>query len=133
MRSSLSDTLVEFAGLLPHELASADPDALESRLQLAMLVWNTVLLADDEERAARAAGTDPDSAFEQVIDHLVYALRVRLGAPPPDVETLVQYLVVRKLEEFPTDARAIADYHVERSGDGAVRVVARAMDSETQH
>ena len=109
----IAETLLEFAGLDAERLQTLDPDDLESRLQLAMLVWNAVLLAGEEERLAEEDDRDPDAAFDAVIDNLVVDLFTSLGSASEALEQVVRYLVVRKLEDYGDDRRGIAELHLD--------------------
>lgn len=142
-RLPLAETLLAFAGLDADRLQELDADELESRVQLALLVWNAVLLADEEAGEAQRRGEDGEEAFEAVIGGLIADLRTSLGRgapdagePPPDIapadgaedlEPVVRYLVVRKLEQHGHDHRPMAEVRIETDGTGSRHVVVTGL------
>ena len=135
-RRPLDETLLAFAGINAAELSRLDPDELDSRVQLALLVWNAVLLADEEAAEARGSGEDGEAAFEAVVRGLIDDIRTSLGpaqeAPDgvlgegggdDEIETLVRHLVVRKLEQHLSDTRALAEAYLELHEGAVVGVV----------
>jgi hypothetical protein len=108
----MSEVLWSFAEPVLPPLESASVEEVRERLDLAVLVWNQVLLDQLD-------GSDTD----------IESLRRDLLEAGIDEDELaaVDVLRSRKLSEFGSDARFILDFRLDRAGSGFHLAVARSL------
>jgi len=106
----ISETLLHFAGITPHDLPSKAPERhARAALQVAYTVWNAVIFAD-------------------VLHNHRHLDEVRqLVAGTPETAGLVEQLIARKRALFADDERLIGNFEVTRTTEG-INVHADARD-----
>lgn len=97
----ISETLLHFAGITPHDLPSHAPERrAREALTVACTVWNAVIFAD------------------VLNDHRHLDEARRLIAGTPEAAVLVEQLIVRKRTLFAGDERLIGNFEVTRTKEG---------------
>ena len=97
----ISETLLLFAGITPHDLPSHAPERrAREALTVACTVWNAVIFAD------------------VLNDHRHLDEARRLIAGTPEAAVLVEQLIVRKRTLFAGDERLIGNFEVTRTKEG---------------
>ena len=97
----ISETLLLFAGITPHDLPSQAPEGrAQEALTVAWTVWNAVIFAD-------------------VLGDVRHLDEVRrLLAATPEAAVQVEQLITRKRTLFAGDERLIGNFEVTRTKDG---------------
>lgn len=108
-RRKISETLLEFAqpvlDLTPPDATAAD---VEQRLEVVVLVWNAVVLAQRGQHEFLAG------------------LRTTLESAGTDMPAFIDMLIERKKELFAHDHRLVGEFTVRRAPDGTFTIRAEA-------